>query len=96
MSKDFETLWVALLLPYKKFLSLLVNVSYNPEESETDMFLEELALQTYYGITKKQKIYDFEISIQITLTQTKETKRTQFFYLTVYQWSTKHLQGKKI
>ena len=41
MSKDFETLWVELTLPYKKFPSLLVNVSYNPEKSKTDIFLEE-------------------------------------------------------
>ena len=32
-----------------------MNVSYNPEKSKTDMFLEELALQIDFGITKKQK-----------------------------------------
>ena len=57
MSKDFETLWVGLTLPNKKFPSLLLNVSYNPEKSKTDNFLEELALQINYGIMKKQKIY---------------------------------------
>ena len=65
MSKDFETLWVELTLPYKKFPSLPVNVAYNPEKSKTDIFLEELALQIDYGITKKQKILllgDFNIN----------------------------------
>ena len=55
MSKDFKTLWVELTLPCKNFPSLLVNVSYNPKKSKTDIFLEELALQIDYGITKKQK-----------------------------------------
>ena len=50
-----STLWIELTLPYKKFSPLLVNVSYNPEKSKTDIFLEELALQIDYEITKKQK-----------------------------------------
>ena len=65
MSKDFETLWVEFTLPYKRFPSMLVNVAYNPEKSKTDIFLEELALQIDYGITKKQKILllgDFNIN----------------------------------
>ena len=65
MSKDFGTLWVELTLPYKKFPSLLVNVAYNPEKSKIDIFLEELALQIDYGITKRQKILllgDFNIN----------------------------------
>ena len=64
MSREFETIWVKLTLPFKKFLSL-VNVSYNPENSKTDIFLEELALRIDYGITKKQKILllgDFNIN----------------------------------
>ena len=52
MSKDFETLWDELTLPYKKFPSLLVHVSYNPEKSKIDIFLEELASQIDYGIKK--------------------------------------------
>ena len=43
-SKDFETLWVELTLPYKKIPSLIVNVSYSPVKSRTDIFLKELAL----------------------------------------------------
>ena len=32
-----------------------MNLSYNPEKSKTDIFLEELALQIDYGITKNTK-----------------------------------------
>ena len=53
MTKVFRTLWIELTLPYKKFLPLFVNVSYNTEKSKIDIFLEELALQIDYGITKK-------------------------------------------
>ena len=54
-SKDFKTLWVELTLPYKKNFVTGLNVAYNPEKSQTDIFLKELALQIDYGITKKQK-----------------------------------------
>ena len=53
MAKVFRTLLIELTLTYKKFPPLLVNVSYNPEKSKIDIFLEELALQIDYGITKK-------------------------------------------
>ena len=62
LSNDFETFWVELNLPYKKFPSLLMNVSYNPEETKIDIFLEELALQRDYGITKSKKFYYLAIS----------------------------------
>ena len=65
MSNDFETFWVEPTLPYKKISSLLVNVSYNPEETKIDIFLEELALQIDYGITKKQNFFllvDFKLN----------------------------------
>ena len=42
---DFETLWTELTLPYKKFPPFLVNVSYNPEKSNTEIFFEKLTLQ---------------------------------------------------
>ena len=32
MSKDYKTLWIELTPPYKKCLSLIVNVSYHPEK----------------------------------------------------------------
>ena len=89
MSKDFETLWVELDLPYKDF-------SYNPVKSKTDIFLEELALQIDYGITKKQTMLllgDFNINY---LNPNERKKWTQFLYLMGYQWSTKHLQGEQI
>ena len=98
MSKDFETLWVELSLPYKKFPSLLVNIAYNQKskKSKTDIFLEELALQIDYGITKKQKILllgDFNINY---LHRNERNKMDTILVHMAYQWSTKHLRGEKI
>ena len=42
-----------------------MHLSFNPEKSKTDIFLEEITLQTDYGITKSQKIllfFDFSFN----------------------------------
>ena len=85
MNKDFETLWVELTLSYKKFPSLLVNVSYNPEKSKTDIFLEELAMQIDCGITKKQKILLLGDFNKYYIHPNERNKKDTILYPMVYQ-----------